>query len=156
MSPANLSNHTSAKQRKNTRVLFPADPQQDLAAILGGTPSLSRFSALLSEHGLSPTMDADSGDMISGNSFTVFAPTNDALDRLEEQRPWLFSSAGLFNDGENFGGGGRGKKGDEGWSPVRELLAYHLVPGDALFSRCVAAFMLCIGLCLLFCHKQQG
>ncbi|CAM9615222.1 unnamed protein product, partial [Ectocarpus fasciculatus] len=34
------------------RVMFPADPSTDLAAILDGTPSLSRFAALLREHGL--------------------------------------------------------------------------------------------------------
>ena len=83
---------------------------------------------------------------------TMFAPTNAALNRLEKQRPWLFqnstaAAAGGGGGGGEAGGGeglgeGRGTGeaagGDAGeWSPVRELLAYHLVPGAALFSRCV-------------------
>lgn len=74
---------------------------------------------------------------------TVFAPTNDALDRLERERPWLFQelagvgAAGV--DGEEGGvgdieGGGIGGEGGA-WVPIRELLAYHLVSGQALFSR---------------------
>lgn len=85
---------------------------------------------------------------------TVFAPTNDALKLLEEQRPWLFQNAteaastaattaaaavggNTRGSGSGSGGGrmGRGDGDDGEWSPIRELLAYHLVPDAALFSR---------------------
>lgn len=72
---------------------------------------------------------------------TVFAPTNAALARLERERPWLFRNStatttafgGDKGSKEAAGGGGLGDADD--WSSVRELLAYHLVPGAALFSR---------------------
>lgn len=206
------------------RVLFPADPGTDLETLLDVTPSLSRFSSLLKEQGLSPkstrshwTFDNGKGgdteggasgetgssdvrprlraeslthrdgsigqkeEEESGNiparedgggrvhrhdfgraepSFTIFAPTNDALERLETERPWLFqtSSPSLSqegNGGETMGsesaenvGGGRdeaeraGDKGPGGLSslgvgrnPLREFLAYHIVPGAPQYSR---------------------
>ncbi|CAM9636936.1 unnamed protein product, partial [Ectocarpus sp. 12 AP-2014] len=181
------------------RVMFPADPSTDLAAILDGTPSLSRFAALLREHGLlappypsSPSSSSsflsaaaagarpaaltrgDSEVVVGGSQkqkdkgrgggggggggghrvsqgsratfLTVFAPTNAALARLEKERPWLFRNstataavAAAAAVGGEAGGkeaAGEGGKGDaDDWPPVRELLAYHLVPGAALFSR---------------------
>ncbi|CAM9723497.1 unnamed protein product, partial [Ectocarpus sp. 13 AM-2016] len=168
------------------RVMFPADPSTDLAAILDGTPSLSRFAALLREHGLlappSPFSPSSSSSFFSaaagarpaaltrgdpeavvGGSqkqkdkrggggggvhrvsegsrapfLTVFAPTNAALARLEKERPWLFRNSTAAVDGEAGGkeAASEGGVGDaDDWSPVRELLAYHLVPGAALFSR---------------------
>lgn len=183
-------------------MIFPADPETDLAAIIDGTPSLSRFAALLREHGFSPFSASPSSSASPASSVssvspsplgekagagnggrgsggnggrrandeggergvevegarrlgtrkkftTVFAPTNYALDRLERERPWLFQEleggrggvAGV-NEGEggdgvgNADGGGRAASGEGGgWVPIRELLAYHLIPGEALFSR---------------------
>lgn len=74
---------------------------------------------------------------------TVFAPTNAALARLERERPWLVrnstataAAAAVGGDAGNMEAAGEGGVGDaDDWSPVRELLAYHLVPGAALFSR---------------------
>ncbi|CAM9468474.1 unnamed protein product [Ectocarpus sp. 8 AP-2014] len=171
------------------RVMFPADPSTDLAAILDGTPSLSRFAALLREHGLlappSPSSPSSSSffsaaaagtrpatltlgdsEVVVGGSqkqkdergggggggghrvsegsrapfLTVFAPTNAALARLERERPWLFrnstAAAAVVGDaGGKEAAGERGVGDADDWSPVRELLAYHLVPGAALFSR---------------------
>lgn len=200
----------------------------DLAALLDKTPSLSRFSALLKEQGISPTATAQrystgqrspSGELGGGGGrispdeslgcredsissaervyggnatasmrggpgggcggidgdgngngndakpafFTVFAPTNNALDHLEAERPWLFQNSssfrfldlegGLYSDpggrpaagaggngargARESGGAGLSPRGLDGWSPIRELLAYHLVPGVAQYSRCV-------------------
>lgn len=105
--------------------------------------------------------------------FTIFAPTNDALERLEKDRPWLFhhndSSWAQERDAGADAGAGWGRKGCVGvksaggrevdgvvgtgvrgckqggynggggevmeWNPVREWLAYHMVPGPAQFSR---------------------
>ncbi|CAM9554131.1 unnamed protein product, partial [Scytosiphon promiscuus] len=50
------------------RVMFPADPATDLAAILDGTPSLSRFAALLREHGFSPFSSPRSPSSASSSS----------------------------------------------------------------------------------------
>lgn len=125
------------KNKKYIRVLFPADPEADLAAIIDSTPSLSRFSILLKEHGLSPTAGGSGG---GDKEFTIFSPTNDALARLEERRPWLFDNSTALGGGVNGAGTGAG-----GWSPLRELLAYHVVPGDAQFSRCVIEREVCPG-----------
>lgn len=177
-------------------MIFPADPELDLASMLDASPSLSRFSALLRENGLLPLYSsfpspsssfrskrggpASSGSAggtageaavrggdnggeswegregrnseLGGNDktafTTMFAPTNTALNLLEKQRPWLFqnSTAAAAAAGGGAAGGGDGlgegiaggEAGDGGvgkWSPVRELLAYHLVPGATLFSR---------------------
>lgn len=136
------------KNKNINRVLFPADPEADLAAIIDSIPSLSRFSSLLKEHGLSPTASGSGGSGGGGGGdkkFTVFSPTNDALARLEERRPWLFDNS------TSFGGGVRGAgTGAGGWSPLRELLAYHVMPGDAQFSRCVIGREMCPG-AGLFC-----
>lgn len=146
----------ASKNKICFRVLFPVDPETDLAAIIDSTPSLSRFSSLLKELGLSPTASGGGGGgggSGSDNKFTVFSPTNDALARLEERRPWLFDNSTYFG-----GGVGRAGTGGGGWSPLRELLAYHVVPGDAQFSRCVieavkvypAAGLFCFVLLLFF------
>lgn len=201
-------------------MIFPADAEMDLAAMLEDIPSLSRFSALLREHAFLPssfrsksdpataavtgdihvdnTVDGfgavggdgeedgrrrwrDNDDNDKRNSIrlggqqttftTIFAPTNDALELLEEQRPWLFhnakeaasaaaaaaaavdgSSSGSGSSGvEGFGeegggwGMGRGDGGDREWSPIRELLAYHLVPDAALFSRYRTRYVVYVG-----------
>lgn len=149
------------------RVIFPADPGTDLAAVLDNTPSLSRFSGLLKEHGLSPVAAISKtsksntlhkaasrrgGGTAQGRDgagvFTVFAPTNDALARLEEERTWLFQNSSSLGAREGSSGDQHERGVSEGeteeeWSPVRELLAYHLVPGDALFSRSVVPCFLC-------------
>ncbi|CAN0458372.1 unnamed protein product, partial [Discosporangium mesarthrocarpum] len=78
-----------------------------------------------------------SGSSGVAGTFTVFAPTDDALAKLEEERPWLFSSNTTSTSTSSTGDGngdGDGEGGMGGWSPVRELLAYHLVPGQRIFS----------------------
>ncbi|CAM9653651.1 unnamed protein product, partial [Choristocarpus tenellus] len=138
------------------RVIFPPESGMDIAQVLETTPGLGRFATLLREVGLS--VGASSSWSWSGgvgsegdSAFTVFAPTDEALARLEEERPWLFSNSSSGSS-SRFGSEGRGSAGgdhlesgdseeDDGegqssvWNPLRELLAYHLVPGPGLFSR---------------------
>lgn len=160
-------------------MLFPADPQTDLATLLDQIPSLSNFAALLKEWGTFPNsrrryssgrqssesgasgtssgrgeklsgrvgaarvQDGGSGSGGGGDAetefFTVFAPTNDALERLKTDRPWLFQNSSSVASSSDL-------DEESEWSPRRELLAYHLVPGGPLFSRCG-----------VFCaHSSQG
>lgn len=149
-----------------SRVLFPADPETDLASLLQSEPSLSRFYEFLEEEQLLPGATGEGGDENGavarqrkassgekdaldgvgvGGLFTVFAPTNDALERLERNRAWLFGGASEVS-GNTPRGAATGDGGHEGSertenegqasSPLREMLAYHIAPGSAQYSRC--------------------
>lgn len=130
----------------------------DLTQLIESMEFLSSFAELLKREGLTPDAperaawdipDRSGIDGVDkprvllpsggeGGTFTVFAPTNEALARLEDQQPWLFEGKPEGSKDMRFGVGDAGtgsRDHDKERHPLRELLGYHIAPGAGEFSR---------------------